>query len=55
MEPAASNAGQLVAASKRFAQRLFTIGENRLELLIVEIQEERQHLLHFHMQERHPP
>jgi uncharacterized membrane protein YqjE len=47
MEPAASNTGQLVATSKRFAQRLFTIGENRLELLIVEIQEERQHLLHF--------
>ena len=33
--------------SKRFARRLFRIGENRLELLIVEIQEERQHLLHF--------
>jgi uncharacterized membrane protein YqjE len=47
MQPATSKGGQLVATSKRFAQRLFTIGENRLELLIVEIQEERQHLLHF--------
>ena len=36
-----------MATSKSFARRLFRIGENRLELLIVEIQEERQHLLHF--------
>ena len=47
MEPATSHGGQLVATSKRFAQRLFTIGENRLELLIVEVQEERQRLLRF--------
>jgi uncharacterized membrane protein YqjE len=47
MESATSNDGQLVARSRRFAQRLFIIGENRLELLIVEIQEERQTLLHF--------
>jgi uncharacterized membrane protein YqjE len=47
MEPATSPGAQLVATSKRFAQRLFTIGENRLELLIVEMQEERQRLLQF--------
>jgi uncharacterized membrane protein YqjE len=47
MEPAATNGKQLVATSQRFAQRLFTSAENRLELLIVEIQEERQHLLRF--------
>lgn len=47
MEPSVSKGGDLVATSKRFAKRLFTIGENRLELLIVEIQEERQHLLNY--------
>jgi len=36
----------LAAASKRFARRLLTIGENRLELLMVEVQEERERLLH---------
>ncbi|MGD0745282.1 MAG: phage holin family protein [Verrucomicrobiota bacterium] len=45
MEPAPANAGQLVETSKRFAQRLLTIGENRLELLMVEAQEERERLL----------
>lgn len=46
MEPAHASLGQLVDASKQFARRLFTIGENRLELLIVEVQEERDRLLH---------
>ena len=32
--------------SSQFARRLFTTGENRLELLIVEVQEERERLLH---------
>ena len=45
MEPAASKVAQLVATSKRFARRLLTIGENRFELLIVEVQEERARLL----------
>jgi len=45
MEPASTNAGQLVETSKRFARRLLTIGENRFELLLVEVQEERQRLL----------
>lgn len=46
MEPATANLGQLVDASKHFARSLFTTGENRLELLIVEVQEERERLLH---------
>jgi uncharacterized membrane protein YqjE len=46
MEPPPSNAGQLVETSKRFARRLMTIGENRLELLLVELQEERERLLY---------
>jgi len=46
MEPATDDLGQIGASSKRFAQRLLTIGENRLELLMVEVQEERERLLH---------
>jgi uncharacterized membrane protein YqjE len=46
MEPAASDVGKLVDTSKRFAQRLLIIGENRLELLMVEVQEERERLRH---------
>lgn len=38
--------GQLAATSKRLAQGLLTIGENRLELLAVEVQEGRERLLH---------
>jgi uncharacterized membrane protein YqjE len=45
MEPLFANAAQLVEISKRFARRLLTIGENRLELLAVELQEERERLL----------
>ena len=37
---------QLAANSKQVASRLLTIGENRLELLTVEVQEERERLLH---------
>ena len=41
-----STAGRhLGATSKDFARRLLTIGENRLELLAVEVQEERERLL----------
>lgn len=36
---------QLAASSKHFVRRLLTIGENRLELLTVEIQEERERLV----------
>jgi uncharacterized membrane protein YqjE len=46
MEPPLTNAGQLAETSKRFARRLLTIGENRFELLMVEVQEERERLLH---------
>jgi len=40
------SARQLTAASKTFARRLLTIGENRLELLTVEMQEERERCFH---------
>ena len=46
METANDSFGPLSASSKYFARRLLTIGENRLELLMVEVQEERQRLLH---------
>jgi uncharacterized membrane protein YqjE len=46
MQPALPRAGQLVEISKRFARRLLIIGENRFELLMVEVQEERERLLH---------
>jgi uncharacterized membrane protein YqjE len=45
MEESTVSLGQLAATSKRFAQGLLTIGENRLELLAVEVQEERERLL----------
>jgi len=46
MEESAVSLGQLAMTSKTFARRLLTIGENRLELLTVEVQEERERLLH---------
>ena len=46
MEESTVSFRQLAAASKQFARRLLTIGENRLELLTVEVQEERERLLH---------
>jgi len=46
MEQSTVNLAELAAASKRFAVRLITTGENRLELLMVEVQEERERLLH---------
>ncbi len=45
MEPSTVNFGQLAATSKHFARGLLNIGENRLELLMVELQEERMLLL----------
>jgi uncharacterized membrane protein YqjE len=45
METSTAGFKQLAASSKQFARRLLTIGENRLELLAVEVQEEREHLL----------
>jgi uncharacterized membrane protein YqjE len=47
METAATGSlKQLAADSKRSARRLWTIGENRIELLAMEMQEERERLLH---------
>ena len=46
MEESTVSLSQLAETSRRFAQRLLVIGENRLELLAVEVQEEREHLLH---------
>lgn len=46
MEPAHPSFAQMGAHTKRFANRLLAIGENRLELLLVEVQEERNQLLH---------
>jgi len=46
MEESTVSFRQLVTTSKHFARRLLTIGENRLELLTVEVQEERERLLH---------
>jgi uncharacterized membrane protein YqjE len=46
MEESTVSFQQLATTSRRFAQRLLTIGENRLELLAVEVQEERERLLH---------
>ncbi len=46
MEESTVSFGQLATSSKLFARRLLTIGENRLELLTVEVQEERDRILH---------
>ncbi|MHB8522043.1 MAG: phage holin family protein [Limisphaerales bacterium] len=45
MEPSGFSFGQLAAASQHFVRRLLTIAENRFELLMVEVQEERERLL----------
>jgi uncharacterized membrane protein YqjE len=46
MEESTVSLGQLATTSKHFVRRLATIGENRLELLAVEVQEERERILH---------
>lgn len=46
MEESSGSFGPLTATAKQFVRRLLTIGENRLELLTVELQEERERLLH---------
>lgn len=46
MEPTADSIGRFVDSSKNFARRLLAVGENRLELLMVEVQEERTRLMH---------
>lgn len=46
MEESTASLRQLATTSKHLARRLLTIGENRFELLTVEVQEERERLLH---------
>lgn len=46
MEETTVSLKHLAAASRQVARRLLTLGENRLELLAVEVQEERERLLH---------
>ena len=45
METASVNSQQLATSSKLFARRLLTIGENRIELLAVAVQEALERLL----------
>lgn len=45
MDEANVDFAETAAASKRFVRRLVSIGENRLELLLVELQEERERLV----------
>lgn len=47
-DPGSQTAGEALPpteASRRVVQRLLDIGENRVELLMVEVQEEREHLV----------
>jgi uncharacterized membrane protein YqjE len=46
MEASSASFRQLATTSKTFARRLLIIGENRLELLTLEVQEARVRLLH---------
>jgi uncharacterized membrane protein YqjE len=46
METSLVSLRQLATTSKTLARRLLTIGGNRLELLTVEMQEERERMLH---------
>ena len=43
--PPREGAGNLAAVSGQLAQRVFVIFENRLQLLLVEVQEERERIL----------
>lgn len=45
MRPTEAPLGEVAAISRRIAQRLLTIGHNRVELLLIELQEERERLL----------
>jgi uncharacterized membrane protein YqjE len=45
MENSTASFQELATTSKQFVRRLATIGENRLELLAVEVQEERERIL----------
>jgi uncharacterized membrane protein YqjE len=45
MQPDNATVGHLAETSKRFARRLLAMGENRFELFMVEVREEREGLL----------
>ena len=45
MESSSPTLGEFLGASKRVAQRTVDIGANRLELLIIELHEERERLV----------
>jgi uncharacterized membrane protein YqjE len=45
METPTETVPNLAAASKRLTQRAFVIAENRIELLMLEVQEERERIL----------
>jgi uncharacterized membrane protein YqjE len=45
METPTETVPNLAAATKRLTQRAFVIGENRIELLMLEVQEERERIL----------
>ena len=46
MEPATRSLGEFAASAKRLARSLLTIGANRIELFMVEVQEQREQILH---------
>jgi uncharacterized membrane protein YqjE len=46
MEESSASLGKLGTTSRQFARRLLAIGENRLELLTLEVQEARERFLH---------
>jgi uncharacterized membrane protein YqjE len=45
METSSENGSDVAGAAKRIAQRSFVILENRLQLLLIEVQEEREQIL----------
>lgn len=49
MHEAHPSFAEIAAASKRLAQGVVDVGENRLELLMVEVEEARERLLHAFM------
>jgi uncharacterized membrane protein YqjE len=46
METATDNSKPIASSFRHLVRRLLTIGDNRIELLLVEVQEERERLLH---------
>ncbi len=46
MNPISTHSSHRIEAAKRFGRTLLAAGENRLELVLVELQEERERLVH---------